>query len=45
MTNTGTPSEPRVSFDGTEMRAPIEPAEHQVFAAAASYTMPPRASH
>ena len=38
-------SEPRVSVDGTELRAPIEPAEHQVFAPAASYTMPPRAAH
>jgi hypothetical protein len=31
-------SEPRVSIDGTELRAPIEPAEHECFAPAASYT-------
>lgn len=36
-------SEPRVNIDATELRAPIEPAEHQKFAPAASYTMPPRA--
>ena len=35
-------SEPRVSADGTELRAPIEPAEHVVFAPRASYMMPPR---
>ena len=34
-------SEPRVNIDGTELRAPIEPAEHQVFAARANFTMPP----
>jgi hypothetical protein len=38
-------AEPRVSVDGAELRAPIEPAEHQVFAPRASYTMPPRAQH
>lgn len=38
-------SEPRVSIDGTELRAPIEPATHQRFAASAAYTMPPRATH
>lgn len=38
-------SEPRVNLDGTELRAPIEPATHQKFAAIASYTMPPRADH
>ena len=36
------PIEPRVSVDGTELRAPLEPATHQVFAPRASYTMPPR---
>lgn len=36
-------SEPRVSMDGTELRAPIEPATHERFAPAATYTMPPRA--
>jgi len=35
-------SEPRVSVDGTELRAPIEPAEHVVFAPRASYVMPSR---
>lgn len=35
-------AEPRVSVDGTELRAPIEPATHDVFVPAASYTMPPR---
>jgi hypothetical protein len=38
-------SEPRVSIDGTELRAPLEPATHEKFAPAASYTMPPRAKH
>lgn len=38
-------AEPRVSIDGTELRAPIEPAEHETFQAAARYTMPPSASH
>lgn len=36
--------EPRVSIDGTELRAPIEPARHEKFAPSASYTMPPRAA-
>lgn len=36
-------SEPRVSIDGTELRAPMEPATHAKFQATASYTMPPRA--
>lgn len=35
-------AEPRVSVDGTELRAPIEPAVHEKFAVAASYAMPPR---
>lgn len=35
-------AEPRVSVDGTELRAPIEPATHKKFAARAGYTMPPR---
>ncbi len=39
------PSEPRVSVDGIELRAPLEPAEHEKLAAQASYTMPPRATH
>lgn len=38
-------AEPRVSVDGTELRAPIEPATHEKFAARASYTMPPRATN
>lgn len=38
-------AEPRVSIDGAELRAPIEPAEHEVFHPSASYTLPPRASH
>jgi hypothetical protein len=37
--------EPRVSIDGIELRAPIEPAEHTKFVAAASYVMPPRADN
>lgn len=37
--------EPRVSIDGTELRAPIEPAEHALFAARASYSMPPTAKN
>lgn len=36
-------SEPRVSIDGTELRAPLEPATHEKFAPIAGYTMPPRA--
>lgn len=39
------PSEPRVSIDGTELRAPIEPATHEKFLPRASYTMPPRATN
>lgn len=35
-------AEPRVSVDGTELRAPIEPATHTKFEPRASYTMPPR---
>lgn len=35
-------AEPHVSIDGTELRAPIEPALHQVFSPRASYQMPPR---
>ena len=38
-------AEPRVSIDGTELRAPLEPAEHEKFQAQASYTTPPRATH
>jgi hypothetical protein len=38
-------AEPRVSVDGTELRAPIEPATHEKFAPRAHYTMPPRAAH
>lgn len=34
-------AEPRVSVDGTELRAPLEPALHDVFQASASYTLPP----
>ena len=33
-------SEPRVSVDGTELRAPIEPATHKRFVLRASYTFP-----
>ena len=36
-------AEPRVSVDGTELRAPLEPATHDKFAPMASYMMPPRA--
>lgn len=35
-------AEPRVSADGTELRAPIEPATHERFAPRASYVLPPR---
>ncbi len=35
-------AEPRVSIDGTELRAPLEPATHQKFLPMASYAMPPR---
>lgn len=35
-------AEPRVNIDGTELRAPIEPAEHQVFKPTASYSIPPK---
>ena len=38
-------SEPRVSVDGTELRAPIEPAEHEKFSARASYTPKPKAAN
>lgn len=38
-------TEPRVSIDGTELRAPIEPASHEKFAPVASYTFPGRATH
>jgi hypothetical protein len=34
-------SEPRVSIDGTELRAPIEPATHEKFVPSASYISPP----
>ena len=33
-------SEPRVSIDGQELRAPIEPAVHEKFATSVTYTMP-----
>lgn len=33
-------AEPRVSVDGTELRAPIEPATHEKFAPRASYAFP-----
>lgn len=36
-------AEPRVSIDGTELRAPIEPATHEKFQPRAAYTLPPRA--
>lgn len=36
-------AEPRVSIDGTELRAPLEPATHQKFQPRAGYTLPPRA--
>lgn len=32
--------EPRVSVDGTELRAPLEPATHEKFAPRASYQFP-----
>lgn len=35
-------AEPRVSIDGCELRAPIEPAEHEKFLPSANYTLPPR---
>lgn len=34
-------AEPRVSLDGLELRAPIEPATHEKFAPRASYAFPP----
>lgn len=33
-------AEPRVSVDGKELRAPIEPATHEKFQTRASYVMP-----
>jgi len=38
-------AEPRVSIDGTKLRAPIEPATHAKFLPMASYTLPPRGRH
>lgn len=39
-------AEPRVSVDGKELRAPIEPATHEKFVArSASYSMPPKKGH
>lgn len=38
-------AEPRVSVDGTELRAPIEPATHAKFAPRASYVLPPQGRH
>lgn len=35
-------AEPRVSIDGLELRAPLEPATHVKFQASASYKMPPK---
>lgn len=35
-------AEPRVSPDGLELRAPLEPATHAKFVPAASYVFPPR---
>lgn len=35
-------AEPRVSMDGIELRAPLEPATHVKFQARASYVLPPR---
>jgi hypothetical protein len=35
-------AEPRVSIDGTELCAPIEPATHTKFQPSASYTPTPR---
>lgn len=35
-------AEPRVSVDGTELRAPLEPATHEKFAPRASYSFPSR---
>lgn len=32
---------PRVSVDGRELRAPLEPAVHEKFAASAAYVVPP----
>lgn len=34
-------TEPRVSIEGEELRAPIEPATHDRFQASTSYTLPP----
>ena len=36
------PDAPRVSIDGCELRAPMEPALHDKFQAIASYRMPSR---
>ena len=36
-------SEPRVSVDGIELRAPIEPATHEKFLLSASYSIRPPA--
>lgn len=38
----GYPTEPRVSIDGTELRAPLEPATHARFLPSATYTLPSR---
>ena len=38
-------AEPRVSIDGTELRAPMEPATHERFAPAANYTFPVKGNH
>ena len=34
------PAAPRVSVDGKELRAPMEPATHEKFAASAAYVVP-----
>lgn len=34
-------AEPRVSVDGLELRAPIEPATHDKFSPSATYVAPP----
>lgn len=38
-------AEPRVSADGTELRAPIEPATHEKFATHLSYAPQPHGRH
>lgn len=38
-------AEPRVSIDGTELRAPLEPAVHEKFQPLGCYTLAPRSDH